>query len=220
MISERRKAHNANEVQRVLREKRIELTEHFEILRKEVDKTILCLQNSSLDSLVRGLFRVFDHSHSSCIQDTEITGLASKEGDLSKFLYLVQSYTTLNGSVHYYQKENSLVIALPLLSFTETKQQTQSLDLNANNLTAKNLEILHSPPASTRSTADTTESEKQNSLVTFDQKEDRILEKSKMKIEEGEDICIKNQEDSAPYHPKLGIRKLINLSGRLSADLW
>ena len=52
MISERRQAHNANEMQRVLREKRGELNEYFEILKKEVGQTILCLQNYALDCLV------------------------------------------------------------------------------------------------------------------------------------------------------------------------
>ena len=52
MISERRQAHNANEVKRALREKREKVNEYFEILKKEVGQTIHCLQNYSLDCLV------------------------------------------------------------------------------------------------------------------------------------------------------------------------
>ena len=52
MISERRQAHNANEMQRGLREKRGELDENFEILKKEAGQTIHCLQNYALDCLV------------------------------------------------------------------------------------------------------------------------------------------------------------------------
>ena len=52
MITERRQAHNANEMQRVLREKKGELHEYFEALTKEVGQTIRSLQNYALDSLV------------------------------------------------------------------------------------------------------------------------------------------------------------------------
>ena len=52
MISERRQAHNANEVKRALREKREKVNEYFEILKKEVGQTIHCLQNYALDCLV------------------------------------------------------------------------------------------------------------------------------------------------------------------------
>ena len=52
MISERRQAHNANEMQRVLNKKKEALNEYFEILKKEVGQTIHCLQNYALECLV------------------------------------------------------------------------------------------------------------------------------------------------------------------------
>ena len=204
MIRERRLAHNANEMQRVLREKRGELYEHFETLTKEVGQTILCLQNYALDSLV-SISSLLKTSPNFYFQDSRITDLvdvakASTDKELSKLLHRVKAKSTAKGSVHYYQSENALVIALPLLCINEA--DIPVLDLNANNPTTKDLEVDVVPQfpvaLSTRHNASNNQSETE--AKSQDVAESYIREDSSSNLK---------------FEPS----KSTNLSSRLSANL-
>lgn len=206
MITERRQAHHANEMQHVLREKRGELHDHFEKLTKEVGQTIRCLQNYALDSLVRISF-LHETSLNFYLQDSKITALinvakASTDRELAKLIQRVLAKSTAKGSAHYYQSENALVITLPLLCINEVDPPVAVLDLNANNPTTEDLEVnivSKSPAAlSSRHTASKNEWETED------------------KSQDGTESCIR--EDGS-NNLQFETSKSTNLSSRLSANL-